>query len=76
MNLPRTGNPYNQDNETSWLDWSRFDAHRAAGGPGAWFAHYHLSGVSQGADRGVPLTSARYTVGPRLVVVLVRPRSL
>ena len=24
MNLPRTGNPYNQDNDTSWLD-----AHRA-----------------------------------------------
>jgi hypothetical protein len=26
-------------------------------------------------DRG-PLTSARYTVGPRSVVVLVRPRNL
>lgn len=25
-------------------------------------------------DRGVPLTSARYTAGPRSVVVLVRPR--
>ena len=29
MNLPCTGNPYSQDNETSWLNWSRFDAHRA-----------------------------------------------
>jgi hypothetical protein len=27
-------------------------------------------------NRGAPLTSARYTVGPRSVVVLVRPRSL
>ncbi|MEX2223401.1 MAG: hypothetical protein WEG40_16560 [Candidatus Rokuibacteriota bacterium] len=26
-------------------------------------------------DRGVTLTAARYTVGPRSVVVLVRPRS-
>jgi len=23
-------NPYNQDNETSWLDWRRLDTHRDA----------------------------------------------
>jgi glycogen operon protein len=148
-------NPYNQDNETSWLDWDRLDAHRNVfrfarlmiafrkahpslcrsrfwRGDIRWFgvgsqvdlsdrSHsvaYHLSGTSQGDDdlyvmvnaywkplefvvqegrpsewqrvvdtaqdspddirepgQGVPLTSARYTVGPRSVVVLVRPRS-
>jgi len=30
----------------------------------------------RGPDRGVALTSARYTVGPRSVAVLVRPRSV
>ena len=149
-------NPYNQDNETSWLDWGRLDVHpdvfRFArlmigfrkGHPSLcrsrfwrddihWYGvgpavdlsygsrtlAYHLSGMSQGdddfyvmvnghweplefvvqegcpsgwlrvvdtarespddirePDRGVPLTSARYTVGPRSVVVLVRPRSV
>jgi isoamylase len=148
-------NPYNQDNETSWLDWSRLDAHRDVFrfarlmigfrkahpslcrsrfwradihwygvGPRVDLSHgsrsvaYHLRGVSQGdddlyvmvnayweplefvvqegrpsewrrvvdtaqespddirdPDQGLPLTSARYTAGPRSVVVLVRPRS-
>ena len=148
-------NPYNQDNETGWLDWSRLDAHRDVFrfarlmigfrkahpslcrsrfwrhdvrwygvGPSVDMSHgshsfaYHLSGASQ-ADhdlyvmvnayweplqfvvqegrprqwqrvvdtgqespddirepgRKVPLTSERYTAGPRSVVVLVRPRS-
>jgi glycogen operon protein len=148
-------NPYNQDNETSWLDWSRLDTNRDVFrfarlmiafrkahpsicrsrfwrhdvhwygvGPGVDLSHdsrsfaYHLNGASQGDDdlyvmvnayweplefgvqegrpsgwqravdtgqespddicepgRGVPLTSVRYTVRPRSVVVLVRPRS-
>jgi glycogen operon protein len=148
-------NPYNQDNETSWLDWTRLEAHRDVFrfarlmigfrkahsslcrsrfwrddihwygvGPPVDLSHgsrtlaYHLSGGSQGdddlyvminayweplefvvqegrpsewqrvvdtarespddvrePDRGVALTSARYTVGSRSVVVLVRPRS-
>jgi glycogen operon protein len=148
-------NPYNQDNETSWLDWRRLDAHRNVfrfaqlmiafrkahpslcrsrfwRGDIRWFgvgsqvdlsdgSHsvaYYLSGASQGDDdlyvmvnaywkplefvvqegrpsewqrvvdtaqdspddirepgQGVPLTSRRYTVGPRSVVVLMRPWS-
>jgi glycogen operon protein len=28
QNQGGNNNPYNQDNETSWLDWSRLDAHR------------------------------------------------
>ncbi|MGH7388237.1 MAG: glycogen debranching protein [Candidatus Rokuibacteriota bacterium] len=147
-------NPYNQDNETSWLDWSRLDVHRDVlrfarlmiafrkahpslcrsrfwrhevhwygVGSSVDLSHgsrscaYHLSGASQGDDdlyvivnmyweplefavqegrpsewqravdtgqespddvrepgRGVPLSSLRYTAGPRSVVVLVRQR--
>ena len=148
-------NPYNQDNETSWLDWSRLDtyrdvfrfarlmiafrkAHPSLGRSRFWrhdvrwygvesgadLSHgsrsiaYHLSGASQGDDdlyvmvsayweplefvvqegqpsewrrvvdtgrespgdicepgRELLLTSVRYTVGPRSIVVLVRPRA-
>jgi glycogen operon protein len=148
-------NPYNQDNDTSWLDWRRLETHRdvfrfarlmigfrkahpslsRSGfwredvrwhgvGPGTDLSHdsrslaYHLSGASQGDDdlyvmvnayreplefvvqggrpgewrqvvdtahespddicepgKELPLTSMRYTVGPRSVVVLRRPRS-
>jgi isoamylase len=148
-------NPYNQDNETSWLDWNRLDVHRTVFrfarlmigfrkahpslcrsrfwrddihwygvGPSVDMSHgsrsvaYHLSGASQSDDDlyvmvnaywkplefvvqagrpsewqrvvdtglespddicepgwGVPMASMRYTVGPRSVVVLLRPGS-
>jgi glycogen operon protein len=147
-------NPYNQDNDTSWLDWRRLETHRdvfrfarlmigfrkahpslsRSGfwredvrwhgvGPATDLSHdsrslaYHLSGASQGDDdlyvmvnayreplefvvqggrpdewrqvvdtsyespddirepgKELPLTSMRYTLGPRSVVVLRRPR--
>jgi glycogen operon protein len=148
-------NPYNQDNETSWLDWRRLDAHRDVfrfarlmiafrkahpslgrsrfwrddvrwygvgrqadltresrsvafclrgasqgddddlyvmingywealefavqeGSPGAWRRAVDTGRESpddiQEPGGDVPLTSARYTVGPRSTVVLRRPR--
>ena len=147
-------NPYNQDNETTWLDWRRLEshadvfrfaqlmiafrkAHPSLGRSRFWRDDVHwygvgpdvdlsqgsrslafcLDGASQGDDdlyvmvnaspaalpftlqdgaaaewrriadtggespddfrepsRAVPLTSARYEVGPRSMVVLLRPR--
>jgi glycogen operon protein len=146
-------NPYNQDNETSWLDWTRLDTHRDVfrfarlmiafrkahpslcrsrfwrrdvrwygTGSSVDLSHesrsvaYYLNGTSQRDDdlyvminayweplefvvqeaqpgdwqrivdtgqespddirergQGVPLMSKRYVVGPRSIVVLVRP---